>query len=224
MDTLEKVPEKRRFDWLHVTLILLLAIIVTLLASFWLFKVYLFPDQFTPVTLNTHEERVLSKKIHRLAGGSLSADQQRSVDGKSISLTEKNAVDEELRPEPYTEELNALVAENTDLANRVAIDLSDNLLSAKLLVPMNDDFPVIGGKTIKVHAGLELSYADNKPVVVLKGIRIMGVPLPSSWLGNMKNIDLVEEFGREAGFWQALASGIDHVQVRQNQLNIRLKE
>lgn len=89
---------------------------------------------------------------------------------------------------------------------------------------MNDDFPVIGGKTIKVHAGLELSYADNKPVVVLKGIGIMGVPLPSSWLGNMKNIDLVEEFGREEGFWQALASGIDHVQVRQNQLNIRLKE
>lgn len=122
MDTLEKAPEKGRFDWLHVTLILLLASIVTLLASFWLFKVYLFPDQFKPVTLNTQEERVLGQKIHRLAGRSLSAGQQRSVDGKSISSAEKNAVDEELRPEPYTEEgasrevtfsekeLNALVA------------------------------------------------------------------------------------------------------------------
>ena len=74
-----------------------------------------------------------------------------------------------LTPEKYSEdvdkvlglterELNALLAKNTDLSDKLVIDLSDNLLSVKLLIPVYQEFPVIGGKTIKVTAGMELAF------------------------------------------------------------------
>jgi len=74
-----------------------------------------------------------------------------------------------LRPEPYKEdatrreiglserELNALLAHNTDLAKKLAIDLSDDLASARLLIPVDPDFPFLGGRTLRVSAGVELS-------------------------------------------------------------------
>jgi hypothetical protein len=55
-------------------------------------------------------------------------------------------------------------------------------VSARLLVPVDPDFPILGGETLKVRAGLELAYRLGKPVVVLKGISVMGVPLPNAWM------------------------------------------
>ena len=119
--------------------------------------------------------------------------------------------------------MKALLARNTDLARKLALDLSEDLVSAKLLVPVDPDFPVMGGKILKVRAGLELAYDAGRPIVVLRGISIMGVPLPNAWLGGIKNIDLVSEFG-DAGFWRGFADGIEHIRVEDGRLNIKLKE
>ena len=54
---------------------------------------------------------------------------------------------------------------------------------------------------------MELRFVGNKPRAVLKGIRVWGVPLPKAWIGNMKNVDLVKEFGGAGGFWQAFNGG-----------------
>ena len=65
-----------------------------------------------------------------------------------------------LRPEPYSEdpskreigiterELNSLLAHNTDLSKKLAIDLADDLASAPLLVPIDPDFPMLGGRDV----------------------------------------------------------------------------
>ncbi len=141
-----------------------------------------------------------------------------------------------LEPEPYSEEgasreialtereLNALLARNTDLASRLAIDLSKDLASAKLLITLDEEAPLLGGETVKVTAGLELRYSAGRPVVALKGVSIWGVPIPNAWLGGIKNVDLVQEFGYEAGFWQGFAAGVDDLQVEEGVLKIRLKE
>ncbi len=141
-----------------------------------------------------------------------------------------------MQPERYSEqdadrqiilserELNALLAKNTNLAPRLAINLSRNLASAKLLIPLDEEMPLFGGKTLKVTAGLELAYQSNKPVVMLRGVSIWGVPIPNAWLGNMKNVDLVSEFGNQKGFWKAFADGIDEVEVSEGQLRVKLKE
>jgi len=220
----------RRFNVWQVSTFVLLAVLLTL-SIVWLLNVVLFPSEFKPVTLNTKEQQVLDEKLHRFERFQTQADRRAS---RSRPFT-KNT-DGALTPEPYTEqgasreirlsekELNALLARNTDLATRLAIDLSDNLASAKLLVHLDDEFPLLGGNTVKLTAGAELAYATGNPIVKLRGISVWGVPIPNAWLGGIKNVDLIQEFGQDQGFWKAFADGVEVIEVNEGHLLIKLKE
>ena len=198
--------------------IVVITIAITLGVGYWVFTTYLFPTSFTPVVLSEKEQQRLDQKLERLDGSPRSTKQQT------------------LEPEPYSEvgasreihlsekELNALLANNTDLASKLAIDLSDNLASAKLLIDLDPEFPIMGGKTLKVTAGMELSLSNGKPRAILKGVSVWGVPLPNAWLGNMKNADLIKEFGQAGGFWQAINDGVEEIEVKEGKLRIKLKE
>lgn len=227
---------KHRFGWLHITLFLLATVVLTTIASVWIVKTYIFPSAFKPVTLSAKEEQVLSAKLERLEALGTG---RRFHDGSSTKSKQGRTTTDAgdtLAPERYSEEganreialkereLNALLAKNTDLANKLAVDLSDDLISAKLLLPIDEDFPVMGGQTLKVRAGIEMAYANGRPLVVLRGISVMGVPLPNAWLGGIKNIDLVKEFGGHRGFWKAFADGVDDIRVEEGRLKIKLKE
>ena len=217
-----------RHNWLKVLGIVVVATVISTLLALWAVHAYLFPGSFKPVTLSASEGQALESKLERL--DSL----QRSPSLHKERL--QSGQDESLQPERYSEsganrqiilterELNALLAKNTDLAPRLAIHLSQGLASAKLLIPLDDELPLLGGKTLKVTAGLELAYRGAKPVVALRGISLWGVPIPNAWLGNMKNVDLVQEFGDQGGFWGAFADGIDEVEISDGQLRVKLKE
>jgi hypothetical protein len=120
--------------------------------------------------------------------------------------------------------LNGLLARNTDLARKLAIDLSEDLVSIKLLVPMDPDFPVLGGKTLRFNAGVEIAYLNGKPSVVLKGVSIMGVPVPNAWIGGLKNVDLVAEFGAGPGFWKTFSEGVEDIRVQDGRIQVKLKK
>ena len=212
-------PQKSENGW-KTAFIVLITVIITMIVTALVVYNQIFPGEFVPVELTQTEQQQLEQKIERLEGMTGSVDR----DGKP------------LEPEKYTEagasrqvnfsekELNALIASNTDMATRLAIDLSDDLASAKLLVPVDPDAPLLGGKTIKVTAGIEIAYANNKPIVILKGVSLWGVPVPNAWLGNVKNVDLVKEFGSDRGFWKAFADGVELIEVREGQLSVKLKE
>ncbi len=215
--------------WSRTLLIILVTIVVTIAGTYWVLKTYLFTTSFTPVALNAQEERVLESKLKTLGY---------VPDGAPANQTHADEIDEHgfLKPEAYSEknasrevnfterELNALLAKNTDLARKLAIDLSDGLVSAKLLIPLEEDFPVLGGKTLRLNAGVGMVYRNEKPVIVLQGISIMGVPVPNAWLGGLKNIDLVNEFGTDPGFWQSFADGVEHIEVIEGRIKIKFKE
>jgi hypothetical protein len=226
-ETLEDDTHKRgSLRWTHVLLLMLVMMLITIGVTVWIVKSYLFPSEFTPVTLSAKEERILDTKLEKLESF------QKTSSHSDTASRDPGA----LQPEAYSEvgakrevrltekEVNALLAKNTDLARKLAIDLSDDLVSAKLLVPVDPDFPIMGGRILKVRAGVEIAYRDNKPVVVLKGISIMGVPVPNAWIGGIKNIDLVREFGEQQGFWKSFAEGVDNIAVKDGHLNIKLKE
>jgi hypothetical protein len=228
---IEETESLRRggLRWTHVLLIILLTIGLTAGATYWLVRTYIYAKDFTPVSLKAEEEQILNSKLRRLG-----YEPAESATGANTA-SEFDASGR-LRPERYSEagasrdvrfserELNGLLASNTDMARKLAIDLSDNLVSAKLLVPVDPDFPVLGGKTLRVNAGLEMAYQNARPIVILKGISIMGVPLPNAWLGGLKNIDLVSKFGDSQGFWKAFADGVDNIQVEEGELVVKLKE
>lgn len=91
-------------------------------------------------------------------------------------------------------------------------------------VPLEEDFPVMGGKTLRINAGVELAFQNGKPIVKLKGVSLMGVPVPNAWLGNLKNVDLVQEFGADPGFWKSFADGVENISVVEGELKVKLKE
>jgi hypothetical protein len=232
---LNALPEsKSKRSRLRTVALVVVIAAATSVLTVWLMTLYLFPKEFKPVILNAHEKQVLDVKIDRL-------DPTRPVTpsfpkppvGRSSGSQQPT---DTLEPEPYSEEsarrevmftereLNALLATNTDLARKLAIDLSENLASAKLLVPLDPDLPLFGGKTLKVTAGLELRFAEGQPVVALKGVSVWGVPIPNAWLGRIKNVNLVREFGGQGGFWQAFAAGVEDIRVGEDRLTVRLKE
>ena len=221
-----------KFSWFK--LILVVAVVTTVISVLTVVLVtrYLFPKEFEPVVLKPREEKVLRAKIDRLE----SLPPPSTPTGKAEAQAPGSDKPEALEPERYSEdeakrrisfterELNALLAQNTDLATKLAIDLSDDLASAKLLVPLEPELPFFGGKTLRVSAGLELRYAERKPVVILKGISVWGVPIPNAWLGGIKNVDLVKEFGSGGGFWQLFSEGVDSIRVEEGRLTLQLKE
>jgi hypothetical protein len=230
----QHASQEKRFSWLKLVIVVVIVAAVTSALTIVLVTRYLFPKEFKPVTLNAQEETVLRAKIDKLGDAPRPQKPGRAEQTRTAvsGETKSNA----LEPERYTEdaakrkvsfserELNALIAQNTDLAPKLAIDLSDNLASAKLLVPLDPDLPFFGGKTLRVTTGLELRYANQKPIVALKGISIWGIPVPNAWLGGIKNVDLVKEFGTSAGFWQLFAAGVNDIRVEEGQLTIKLKE
>ncbi len=213
-----------------MTGIVVLATTIATAVAIWVVSSYIFQKELTPVTLSQKEEQRLNTKLDRLdsfrsSGFRSNTQKSRALSGRDTLIPERYSEENASRELVLSEkELNALLAKNTDLARKLAIDLSDDLASAKLLIPLDDDFPVLGGKTLRVNAGLELAYANGKPVVILKGVSIWGTPIPNSWLGNLKNVDLVREFGGQDGFWKSFATGIDEIKVEEGSLRIRLKE
>ena len=217
-----KALDPRGFSGLQVGIFVCVAILLSAGLTYWVVRTYIYPSEFKPVALSSKERITLDGKLR-----SVGIESNIARDGLDHGpLTpERYEEDPESREIGLTErELNGLLAHNTDLARRFAIDLSEDLASAKLLIPVDPDFPIFGGKVLRVRAGLELAYRKGLPVVKLRGISVMGVPLPNAWLGNLKNVDLVEQFGGSDGFWKAFAAGVELIEIREGELKIKLKE
>ena len=214
----------RRFGCFHLFLVALIAVVATAVVGFFVFKAILFPKAFRPVQLSPKEEQVLQAKLERI-----------DFEVAPAEVSETDAAGQ-LKPEAYSEagadrtirfterEINALLAKNTDLADKLAIDLSPDLVSAKLLIPFDEDFPVLGGKTLRVKTGVIFRYAYGQPKIMLRGVMVMGVPLPNAWLGGLKNIDVVREFGGDEGFWRAFSEGVESLRVEDGAVVLTLKE
>ena len=221
------------FRGIHIVWIVLGTILLTAAVTYWAVRTYIYAKDFEPVVLNQNEQQQLDNKLVALGYQSepTSAKTQKQI-------TDQNEFDSSgrLKPQKYSEEsserdlsfsekeLNSLLASNTNMAKKLAIDLSQDLVSVRLLVPVDRDFPLLGGKTLRVSTGVEMSYKDGRPRVVLKGVTVMGVPIPNAWLGDLKNIDLIKEFGDEQGFWKSFAAGVDDIHVEGGELKVKLKE
>ena len=214
--------QRKGFSGLQVTGIVLVAILLTLFAGWWLVRTYIFPSELEPVELSYSEQVELGSKLKAIG---------------VVRNTPAPPPGETARalPEAYSEvgasrevffserELNGLIADDSQLANNLAIDLADDLVSFTLLVPVPPDFPIMPGRIVRVRGGAEVAFANGRPVVAIKGVSLMGVPVPNAWLGNLKNVDLVQEYG-DAGFWQAFAAGVEAISVEEGRIQVQLRE
>ncbi len=218
-----------RFSGKQVLLFVGLTVLATALLTAWWVNQYLYAATFEPIHLTEPEQHSLDHKMAQL--------RQPNPSTISPSTPKVDSPDDgPLKPEPYSEEgasraiqltereVNALIAKDAEMAKHVAVDLAENLVSVKLVVPVNDEVPLVGGNTLKLNFGVELSYANGKPVVSMEGISLGGVPLPSAWWGDIKHLNLVEEFGGSGGFWDQFSTGVQDLKIQDGQLRITLKE
>lgn len=220
MRTSSMQPRKPRRSLGSLVLILtIMVVILGILAGGWAVRAWLFPSKFQPVVLDVEENKRLEAKLRLMA----EAAPPEESDGT-------------LHPVPYVErpedrvlyfsqrELNALIARSPELANRVALHLSEDMLSATMLIPMPPDMPIVSGRTLRVAAGLRLRHEHGRPVMVVEGVSVMGVPLPAAWLGGLKGKDLVALYGEQGGFWQAFSEGVRDLRIEQGRLRVELAE
>ena len=218
-------PEhENKNNFFKIVGIIFITVLFSVGITIWVINHYIFPNKFDPVVLNQREETRLDKKLQIFSWVQSSNKTNSANKSPSLKPEKYSEKDAERQISLNERELNALLAKNTNLANKLAIDLSDNLASGKLLVPMDEDFPILGGKTLKISAGIELSFTNERPIVKLRGVSIMGVPIPNAWLGGLKNVDLIDEFGQDEGFWKSFAGGIENIQIAEGKLVIKLKE
>ena len=222
-------PRARR-RWPRVLGLVAAGFIGVAALSAWWIKSNLYASPFRPTTLDGKEQQVLSAKLDRL---------QRSMESASKPPRAGPAEPKReghLAPEPYSEdaarrelritekEVNALIARDEAIARRVAIALSRDLVSVKVVMPVDEDIPVLGGKTLRLNCGITLRQVAGRPVVALRGVSLGGVPIPAAWFGNLKNVDLVREFGGQGGFWELFSKGVEDLQVLDGSLFVKLKE
>ena len=224
---MENIRKKKKgMGSLSVLGLILVTILISVGVTVWIINGYIFPKKFRPVVLSQKEESVLSQKLKMFQGlGSSKLNADTSKETRAKNLTPEKYSENIERVIRLTErELNALLAKNTDLSDKIVIDLSDNLVSVKLLIPVDREFPVIGGKTIKVASGMELAFKNSHPIVMLKGVSVMGTPIPNAWLGGLKNVDLIKEFGQDAEFWKTFSEGVEEMHAEEGRFMIKLKE
>jgi hypothetical protein len=194
-------------------------VVVSAVFPAWWVGRYVYARAFTPTQLTTAEDRVREEKLSHLDAAApprrppatMEPEPYREDDAaREVRLTER--------------ELNGLIAKQDDVARRVAVDLSRDLISVKLLLPFDEGLWLVGGTTLRLSFGLALSYGEAGPVVAIRGISLGGIPVPKAWWGDIKNKNLVEEFGAPGGFWDRFAQGVEYLEVREGQLLVKLRE
>ena len=227
-ETTQVAVSRRKFSGKQIILFVGLAVLATTLGVVWWMNQYVYATMFEPTRLGEGDQQVFNAKMARLL--------QRSDAGSAVPQSSMLTNTSPLEPVPYTEndanrqiqlserEMNAVIATDSYMARRVAVDLADDLLSVQLVVPINHEMPIVGGKMLKLNFGLELSYTNGKPVVAMRGISLGGIPLPSAWWGDIKNTNLVEEFGGSGGLWDQFSKGIKDLKIQDGQLSVMLKE
>ena len=214
-DSIDKPKKSLRYPVVFSLLALavfLTAVVTLLIARFWLFP----PSGLSPVVLSAQEKEVLDEKMQSLLAVSHS---------------------KELIPERYSEEgadrviflsqreINSIIAREPRLANRAKIHLSKDMISAGLLIILPDDMPVLAGKTVKVTTGIAVSFTDGQPSMIVEGVSLMGLPLPSSWLGGIKGVDLMkQETARGFSLRGIFGDGIKDLRVEDGRLRVELTE
>ncbi len=227
---------KRRFGCGQVLLIMLVTAVVSAGAMLWWAKHYLYASELRPVALSVDENEQLEGKLELLEEAALGGEVLPEAPAEG-SFADGEPTGQDPRAEAYEEdlagrelhlterELNALIAKNDpDAARHVAVDLSRDLVSVKVIVPMDEDVPLLGGKTVRIKAGFGVVFDGTRAEVILKGVSLGGIPLPSAWLGGMKGKDFIQEFGEDGGFWKQFSDGIEHLEVRDGRLTLKLKE
>lgn len=222
-----------------IVLCVLAGLILLLLISVGIYYWYNFHGRIKPTALSQSEQVILSEKLEAVTGerieihadgleGAGEAGVITRHDGKPVDVDDDQIYAEDRRTLILTErEINGFLHHNTDLAERIHVELGTDTITAKTITHFQPETPMVGGMTLRVNfiLGAYLD-ADGKLALEVRDVSAGGVPIPNAWLGDIKNKNLIDlgDNPEGSGILQKLAEGIADFKVENGQIRIRLNE
>lgn len=207
---LPAVRVKRRNRW-FVTLCVFFGIFgLTAASAAWWYHHNFNATPFKTETLSATERDALNGKLATLGGTQVPADPSRT-----IVLNER--------------EINAWIASQPGLADKVKVHLDKGLLGATVLLPVEEGAFLLGGKTIriKVSFNTSLDSASHKLSFSLADVSVGGISVPNSWLSGAKGVNLLADNGPGSPnqeFLHQIAAGIRDFKIDNGELRLVLNE
>ena len=205
-----------------ISLASLLLVAITAVVTVFAFKYYM-NRKIDPTVLTEPEQQKLEEKLQVLESGEVAP-------GTAVPDPELKANRErDRRTVVFTEkELNGWLHHNTDLGETLYIDLEKDRIVGKLVHTFDgeqEDLPVVGGRTIRVGLGVEsFMDEDGKMHLVVRSLTVGGVPVPNAWMFDLKNRDVIQEFGKEFPLLERFERGIEDFEIRDGELHVVLAE
>lgn len=115
----------------------------------------------------------------------------------------KKAIDDlepEVEPLILTaDEINALIANNPDLKNRVYLQIKDGKVSADVSFPL-DNFPGLRGRYFNGSVTIQPSLENGVLIVKATEASINGEPLPEDFMSAIRNENLAKDLYKNVEF------------------------
>jgi hypothetical protein len=125
-------------------------------------------------------------------------------------------------------ELNGLLSHNTELGNYLKVDLRSGAFDVTTVVPVPEDFPILGGKTLRGGIVIGLNKADGgETVLAVRSFTFLGVPLPKAWLeglGIPQGENLLEELRVQQPWFSKFEEGIETIELSGGEMRIKLAQ
>ena len=193
------IVEKRSGIKKRYIFLILIALVLVISAGiyFWVNR------PIKPVILAAAEQQQLNQKIEQV--------QERTYDkgAKIIELSER--------------EINALFHHNTNLGDKIRLELATDAIHARIATDLDSDIPVVGGRKLKAKARFELTDENNNPAIILDDLTVWGVSLPNAWLAELKGENLLSNLGINPSK-NELGKGIKTLKVQNGKVTIELAE
>ncbi|MEM7386655.1 MAG: hypothetical protein AAF514_17090 [Verrucomicrobiota bacterium] len=214
--------------------VILLALLLAALMVFFWYRYNFHAGKFNPINLSKPEVVVVEEKLEKI--GETPPRSQRDIGeavGERHAVSEmevpiEESVDpaEEARTVMITEkELNGMLHKNTGLGDELKIVLDRDSIGARWVKDMPDDVPILGGKTIRVKVGVGAYIDENgKLALMINNVTLGGVPMPNAWLGDIKGINVVEEYGSDIPLLDNFARGIKELKIEDGRMMVILNE
>lgn len=119
-------------------------------------------------------------------------------------------------------ELNGLLNLHTTLGEEVKIELEKGAVHARVKTTLDQDFPVLGGKTVRAKARFLIETQEN-PSIILDDLTLYGVSLPNAWLAELKGKNLLAHLDTGLGD-NAFSKGIENINIERGLTEIQLTE
>lgn len=226
--------QSKRSPFVMALFVLLGIIAILLLCGFLLYRYYFHAKTHKPVELNQKEKIVLQEKLEVLdvsdtvvpvgASETTSTELQRPKGEIDEYLEDDKRPIEEQRKIRLTErEANALLNKNTDLAEKVKIKFEKDMIRIALVFPLDEDLPIIGGKTFRGKAYIKAFMRDGRMSLIIDEIYAQGFPIPKAW-ADFKDVDLVSDPDKSSPFFEKLAEGIKDFKIENGEVVLELNE